>query len=160
MPKALRTFLGLPLREKIWFVLLFPLSGILRLIILVIPFRYCAWGLGDRLGNCQLRLLASHREREIAWRVGRIIRQVERFAPWEVKCLSQALLARMMCGIYGVPYVLHLGVRRNEEEAGPLKAHAWLAVGPWIVVGGEGHRTFTVVSTYVKPGVLGDVAFD
>ena len=153
MFQAFRTFLVLPLREKIWFVLLLPVSGLIRGLLVVFPFQCLVGVLGHRFGNREFRLIVSDQQRIIAWRIGRIIQQVERFAPWEVKCFSQALMARLMCGVYGVPYVVHLGVRR-VQGGGALKAHAWLAVGPWIVVGREGHRAYTVVSTYAAPGVL------
>lgn len=154
MFKPLRTFLRLPLRQKLWFVLLYPLSGMVRAMILAVPFARYARLLGERRGNDQLLMLVEPRAEQMAWRIGRIIEQVARFTPWESKCLVQAILARLMCRYYRLPYVLHLGVTRNQEQGHPLKAHAWVSVGRWVIVGGEGHRAFTIVSTYVTPDWL------
>lgn len=154
MLKPLSTFLRLPWREQLWFLLLWPASGLVRAMILLVPFRWYARLLGERMGNDQLRMLVDEQGELRAWRIGRIVGQVARFTPWESKCLVQAILARLMCGWYRTPYVLHLGVTRSGAAGKPLKAHAWLSVGRWIVVGGEGSRAFTVVSTYVPPKLL------
>lgn len=154
MFKPLRTFLQLPLRQKLWFLLLFPLSGLVRAMILAIPFARYAWLLGERRGNDQLLMVAGPQAEHLGWRIGRIVEQVARFTPWESKCLVQAILARAMCRYYHLPYVLHLGVTRNQDQGNPLKAHAWVSVGRWVIVGREGHKAFTVVSTYVTPGWL------
>lgn len=154
MFKPLRTFVRLPLREQLWFVLLLPLSGLVRAMILAVPFSRYAWLLGERRGNDQLLLLADPQSEQLGWRIGRIIEQVARFTPWDSKCLVQAILARGMCRYYRLPYVLHLGVTRNQDKGNPLKAHAWVSVGRWVIVGREGHRAFTIVSTYVTPRLL------
>lgn len=154
MFKPVRTFIVLPLRQKLWFVLLFPLSGLCRCMILTLPFARYAWLLGERRGNDQLLLLAQPQAEQLAWRIGRIIEQVGRFTPWESKCLVQAILARAMCRWYGLPYVLHLGVARNQDIGNPLQAHAWVSVGRWVIVGRDGHKAFTIVSTYVAPRIL------
>lgn len=154
MLKPLRTFMGLPLRQKLWFLLLYPLSGLVRAMILAIPFARYARLLGERRGNDQFLLLADEQAEQMGWRIGRIIEQVARFTPWESKCLVQAILARLMCRYYRLPYVLHLGVTRNQDKGNPLKAHAWVSVGRWVIVGRDGHKAFTVVSTYVTPDWL------
>lgn len=154
MLKPLVTFFRLPLRQKLWFVVLFPLSGLVRAMVLAVPFPRYARVLGARRGNEQLLVLAEPQSEQLAWRIGRIIEQVARFTPWESKCLVQAILARLMCRYYRLPYVLHLGVTRNQAQGSPLKAHAWLSVGRWVIVGREGHQAFTIVSTYVAPDWL------
>lgn len=44
-----------------------------------------------------------------------------------IKCLVQALVGACWCRLYGIPYVVHLGVRKDEAEG--MKAHAWLCTG-------------------------------
>jgi hypothetical protein len=72
-----------------------------------------------------------------------------RYTPWETKCLVQATMARFLLGVYGIPYILHLGTLMTHNDEEPLKAHAWVKVGPWIIVGGEGHQAFAIVGSWV-----------
>lgn len=150
----IKTFRGLPLREKLWFFFLYPYSGIVRAVVLWCPFRYLSQALGHHHANYTLSSVVSEADRQLAWRIGRIIELTARYTPWECKCLVQAAMARTLLGFYGIPYVMHLGARMTEDPAAPMKAHAWVKVGPWIVTGGEGHAAFGVVSTFVTPSVI------
>lgn len=151
----LATAARLPLREKFWFAVLYPLSGFIRLVIILLPFRALSPFLGVPLQRRELSPLVTEPKLQMAWQVGRTCRLVGKYTPWETKCLSQAILARALLRLYGIPCVVHLGVAKKPEEAGnPLKAHAWVKVGRWVVCGGEGHRAFTILSTYISRDLL------
>jgi len=156
----LRLFFRLRKNEMVWFVLLFLLSGIARAAILMVPFRHLAPVLGRHYQNVQMAALATQQQQVYACRIGRITDAVSKYTPWESKCLVQAMIARCLLACYHIPFVMHLGVTMPKSEAAAveneriLKAHAWLAVGPWIITGREGHRAFTIVSTFVAPSVL------
>jgi len=149
------SFVRIPFREKIWFLWLFFLSGLIRAALLILPFRFIAPWLGLHHQNYQLASVASGQQRLMAWRIGRITELVASYTPWQSKCLVQAMAAKMLLAHYQIPYVLHLGVTKAAgQDLDALKAHAWLSVGPWIITGREGHRAFTIVSTFVAPSIL------
>lgn len=142
--------------EKLGFAVLYPLSGLVRLALIVFPFRALARCLGRDLRGRELSPLVSDRQLERAWRIGRLCRLVARYTPWETKCLAQALMARAALGLCGIPYVLYLGVAKaSDGEGATVKAHAWVRVGPQVITGGEGHQAFTVLGSYAAPSLLG-----
>lgn len=152
--RKVKTGWRLPLREKCWLVLLYPYSGLVRAAILILPFRLLSPRLGRCYKNNQLSPLVSDSQKMRAWRIGRIAELVARYTPWESKCFVQAIMVRTLLGYYGIPYVLHLGAMMTGETTIPMKAHAWVKVGPWVVAGREGHRAYGIVSTFVTPSVL------
>jgi len=148
------SFMRTPLREKLWFFWLFFLSGLIRAALLILPFRLLAPWLGQHHQNYQLASVTSEQQRLMAWRIGRITELATSYTPWQSKCLVQAMAAKALLAHYKIPYVLHLGVTKAGQSIDALKAHAWLSVGPWIITGREGHRAFTIVSTFVAPSIL------
>nr|WP_241696916.1 lasso peptide biosynthesis B2 protein [Mariprofundus sp. KV] len=151
------TFLRMPIREKFWFFWIWLISGPIRAALLLLPFRKMAPMLGEHCSNLQLAAIASDEQKQQAWRIGRIVELAASYTPWESKCLVQACMASILLRRYGIPYVIHLGVTRGDGVQDALKAHAWLSVGPWIVTGRDGHRTFTIVSTFVSPGLFATI---
>jgi hypothetical protein len=152
--KKIRSAWCLPLREKIWLLLLYPYSGLVRAAILVFPFRLLARCLGQHHQNYQLSPLVSESQQKLAWRIGQITELTARYTPWKSQCLVQAIMAKSLLGFYRVPYVVHLGAKMTTEAKKPMKAHAWVKVGPRVITGREGHKTFGIVSSFVAPSVL------
>jgi len=152
------TFLRMPVREKYWFFLVWIISGPVRAALLLLPFRKMTPVLGEHCGKLQLTALASVEQRQRAWRIGRVTELAASYTPWQSKCLVQACAASILLRYYRIPYVMHLGVARDSEDTdtdgSAMKAHAWLSVGPRIVTGRDGHRAFTIVSTFVSPALL------
>lgn len=143
----LKTFLvRMPLRKRIWFILMWPLMGLLRVAILVLPFKAYGWLLGRHRGLKQISMLASQQQIELAWRIGACADLTSRYTPWESKCLVQALTCAIWCRWYRIPYVAYLGVRKDEQAV--MKAHAWVRVGPAVITGREGHTAYTVVAVH------------
>ena len=149
-----RIFLHFSLREKIWFVLLFVLSGIARAAILVLPFRWVMRYLGTQFQNKQLSVLVTEQQLEQAWRIGIITKVATKYTPWQSKCLVQAMVARLLLSYYKIPYVMFIGMTRTKQPEAKLKAHAWLSVGRWVITGRDGHQAFTIASSVVAPSVL------
>ncbi|GMR00476.1 MAG: hypothetical protein BMS9Abin18_1326 [Zetaproteobacteria bacterium] len=149
------SFVRIPFREKLWLFWLFLLSGLIRACLLVLPFRCIAPWLGLHHQNYQLASVTSEQQKLMAWRIGRITELAASYTPWQSKCLVQAMAAKVLLAHYRIPYVLHLGVTKAAGQSfDALKAHAWLSVGPWIITGREGHRAFTIISTFVAPSIL------
>ena len=128
---------------------------------MIVPFRRLTPYLGQHYQNAQLAVLVTDEQLRTAESIGRITEQTARHTPWQSKCLVQAMMARCLLAYYGIPYVLYLGVAKStaihgtgEIENSDLIAHAWLSVGPAIITGNDGHRAFTIVSTFVAPEVM------
>jgi hypothetical protein len=149
--RKLNSFWQLPLLEKVWFFLFYPYSGFLRIAILTLPFRILSPRYGVFCRNDQLSTIATDEQLQLAWRMGRIAEMIERYTPWESKCLVQALMVRTLLGYYSIDYVMHLGATLTNDEKEPMKAHAWIKVGRWVISGGDGHQAFGIVGTFVSP---------
>lgn len=154
LTRKLRNAWHLPWQEKLWMVLLYPYSGLIRVSMTLFHFRRWSKVLGVHYQNVTLSPLVTEQQRMKAWRIGRIVELTARLTPWESKCLVQAVMARTLLGIYGIPYILHLGAVMTDDQFKPLKAHAWVKVGPWIITGREGHQAFAIVSSFVAPSLL------
>ena len=66
--------------------------------------------------------------------------------PWNANCQAQAIAARCLLGLWGVPYALFYGVASAPQQV--MKAHAWVCCGPVAVVGGDAFNEFTVVAVF------------
>ena len=85
---------------------------------------------------------------DIEWRrsiaqVSRVVAKVARWAPWESKCLVQAMVAQRLLRDNGMCSTLYLGVGRDTLD-NKMVAHAWLRCGPYNVCGGKGEGYATV----------------
>lgn len=136
------------MEARAWFLMAYPLLGLARLILLAVPFRCIAPWLGQNQRTAAVVPLASQEEITRALAIGRAVRIAARHTPWESKCLAQAIVARVLLGLKGLPYALFLGVR-NDPAAG-MTAHAWVCTGRAAITGGQGFGHFTVVGTFVS----------
>lgn len=149
-----QVFYQLSLEEKTWFISLYVLSGIARLAVITLPFRWIIRLLGQSVENRQLCVLASQQQLKTAHRIGLITNVVSKYTPWQTKCLIQAMIARYLLGYYRIPYVLYIGIKNVNRQETELKGHAWLCVGHSVITGRQGHHTFTIASSFVSPSVL------
>ena len=137
------------LMEKIWFWPVWLLLGLCRVAILTIPFRRLAPFLGHHRQITVFIPFISDAQRKHAWRIGRVIRFAAAYTPWESKCLVQAIVARMLLGIYRIPYAFYFGVAKSKDTE--MQAHAWVCAGPVRVTGGESFDQFSVVGAFFAP---------
>jgi len=147
----LSTFYTLSLRQKCWFLILLPYSGVLRFCFLFFPFHLLSSILGKQCSNIQCSSVINDNRLQYVYEISQIIRLIERYSPWQSKCLIQALLVATLCRYYRIPYVIFLGVLKQSNSNEPIKAHAWSLVGNKIVSGAKGHKKFTVINTYISP---------
>lgn len=84
-----------------------------------------------------------------ALQIGRLVRMTAVYTPWDSNCFPQAVVARLLLGLYGIPYVLNFGLMR-DPAGGEMKAHAW-------VTAGASFGQFTTVGCFVSP-LLADIA--
>lgn len=112
--------------------------------------------MGDQyLQNRTLCVLVNDEQAAMASRMGKLMYSVSKNVPWESKCLTDALCVKWLLDRYKIPAVFYLGARINSDEtsADAMQAHAWLAVGPYVVTGAPEHLDFQVVATFVSPAM-------
>ena len=147
-----KNFLRQPLR--MWFIPVWLLLGLAKALIFIVSFRRLAPRLGVPLGPVSWVPLLDPEQERMALNIGRIVRMAARYTPWNSNCFPQAAVARLLLGIYGIPYALYFGLMR-EPSSTQLKAHAWVAAGRIRVTGGESFGRFTTVCCFVAPGLQG-----
>ncbi len=89
---------------------------------------------------------ASRNAGETALRVQWAIQAIVRRTHGAFVCFPQSLAAYAMLRRRGVAGVLNYGVNRSPENE--LRAHTWLNVGDFTVVGGESAPEFTLLRTF------------
>ncbi len=136
--------------EKLWFLPVWLLLGVSRFIIMTVPFRHLSLWLGVHEGINSWVQIADSSSEARAVSISRVVQMTANYTPWKSNCFPQAVTARILLGLYGVPYSLFFGVNRNAEDA-ILLAHSWVTVGRVRVTGGNGFDQFTVVSCFVCP---------
>lgn len=134
------------LENKCQFIYVYLLSGMIRLSMLIIPFKYFKKYLGIPKKESPFEL--SEESLEIAKQLRRLVLQVCRYTPWESKCLVRAILGAHLLKRKGIESTLYLGVNKNVE--GEIQAHAWLRVGERIIMGGENKSDFVEVAKFYK----------
>lgn len=80
--------------------------------------------------------------KEIGWAVTAASQSL----PWNTLCLTQALAASRMLSRRGAPWLLHIGLDRDDDSE--LIAHAWVTAGGRVVVGGSEVGRFSRLVAY------------
>jgi hypothetical protein len=153
LARAARNFVRWPWFDKAWFLPAWLLLGLSRLVILAAPFRYLAPWLGTPAGVSPWIPLPGSRREATASSIGRVVRRAARCTPWQSNCFPQAVTARILLGLCGVPYSLFFGVAcdaGNADSGQKISAHAWVAAGRVAVTGGVSFGQFTVVGCFVN----------
>ena len=152
---AIRKVVSLPLFELAWAFPAWVLLGLTRAVVLKVPFRKLTPRLGIHAGNTPWVPLLTPRQEQRADRIGRVVRRSAMFTPWTSNCFNQALTARILLGLYRVPYCLIFGARLSSDgratDGKELNAHAWVAAGRIRVTGATSFDRFPVVGCFVSP---------
>lgn len=149
--RKLRTWSKQPAFVMLWAVPVWILLGLAKLAIHLVSFKRIAAFAGRPQGVEAWIPLASPEQCRRAQLIGNTIKAVAKNTPWDSNCFPQALTARLLLGIYGIPHAIYFGLMR-EAKGAELKAHAWVACDRVPVTGGRSFQTFTVVGMFV-PGV-------
>ncbi|SUZ32342.1 hypothetical protein ROE7235_02098 [Roseibaca ekhonensis] len=123
------------------------LLGVFRLLILAVPLKYLHRAYGHDIGISSVVPLIDQTQERRARAVKAAIGIAATYSPWAVNCYPQALCARALLAVLGVPHVICFGMRRKN---GAVEAHAWVAAGPVAITGGRGFEDFTVVRAFVS----------
>jgi len=144
------SFMRLPWFVQLWFLPVWVLLGLNKFLIRVVTFRRLAPHLGDHAGASPWLPILDKQQEHRALQISRVVRIASRYTPWNSNCFPQAVTARLLLGLYGVPYILYFGLMRDPGSPG-VKAHAWAAAGRVRITGGLGSNQFTVVSCFASP---------
>lgn len=150
--RKIAAFMRRPLWIRLWFAPVWVLLGVCKLLIFTAPFRRFSPWLGVCTDLSPWVPLVDERQAMLASRIGQVVRLAVRYTPWDSNCFPQALAARVLLGMYGIPYAMYFGVMR-QGGAAKMEAHAWVASGQVRVTGGESFDRFTVVGCFVAPGL-------
>lgn len=152
--RKLQNFFALPRFARLWVLPVWLLLGVSKALIRLVSFRRLAPWLGVASGVVPWIPLATPAQEARAERIGHVIRVAARHTPWDSNCFPQAVVARLLLGLYRVPYMLCFGLQRDRDTGG-LRAHAWVAAGRVDVTGGTSFDQFTVVGMFVHRRLAG-----
>lgn len=144
----------------LWLVPVWTMIGVAAAAIRLVRLKHLAPMLGRNLGPTSLVPLATDEQTERALRIKRVLAMAARYAPFRSDCYPQAIVAQLMCRLYGLPSTAHFGVRLERGASGlrELLAHAWVVCGRVAICGRyESFRNFTVVGCFASPTMNGDV---
>lgn len=117
------------------------LLGLSRALTLALPFSAIRRLLGDHRSPAAGQAAPGQpargpqdvaRARQVGW----LVRSAAARTPWLSECYPQALTARFLLRLVGVPHSVTFGMRR--DDAGELRAHVWVTAAEVAVTGGAG----------------------
>ena len=138
-----------PFLFYVWLLPAWIMLGLSRLAILLLSFKRIARWLGVHEGIATQVPIVAKRHERMAASIGRATRVAARFTPWTSNCFPQAITARLILALYGIPHALYFGVKR-DGEADELLAHAWVVSGRSNVTGGRSFGKYTTVGCFVS----------
>lgn len=132
------------LSEKIFLFRIFLMLSLAGIANLILPFKVYARFLGE------INSESPKNPQQVDWkyvnRIAKSVRNVSKVSPFDFKCLVQATIGKYFIAQERIESTIYFGVRKDKSNN--LKAHAWLRVGPKIVLGGEVADQYNIVSTY------------
>lgn len=132
------------LSEKIFLFRIFLMLCIAKAANFVLPFKAYSRFLGEI--NSKSPKNPKHVDWDYVDQVSASVRNVSKVSPFDFKCLIQASAGKYFLTQERIESTIYFGVKKDESQN--LKAHAWLRVGPKIVLGGEIADQYNVVSSY------------
>jgi len=149
LARKLRAWQRMPGFVRAWLLPVWLLLGMAKLLIFSVTFRRLAPHLGHAAGASAFLPLLTPAQQAKARLISRAVQTAARHTPWNSNCFPQAVAARVLLGLYGIPYTLCFGLLRNAAS-GEIQAHAWVAAGPVAVTGGVSFDRFTVVGVFAS----------
>lgn len=133
-----------PAKDKWVLTKIATLSFFIRMVILLLPFKYLATFLGKQ-NKTAVSEMKSTIDKTVVESVTRQIKNVSSYVPWDSNCLVQATVGKILLRKERIDSTVCFGVKKEDNK---MKAHAWLRVGPDIILGGEIASQFTEVSSF------------
>lgn len=137
------------LSPKLYFLYInvFILSGIVRLAILLIPFKFLSRFFEKSRKESSYPCAQSRRDVDLIKKIGLAVTRVSKYTPWRCMCYEQGLIAKTILQLNGLESTLIFGVAKNNQAE--IQAHAWLQCGSLIVVGGERIEKFGIIASFI-----------
>lgn len=149
--RKFRTFTGLPISVGSLVPIAWILLGIARAMILLFQFRNLTKILGASNGIQSFVPLVTPRQLRHARRIRAAVSIAARNTPWVSNCFPQAIAARGLLGMCGVPYAVHFGLRKDSTSLhgeDSMRAHAWVVSGSCDVSGGRSFHSHVTVGCF------------
>lgn len=150
--KHLKKFIKLSWKIKLLLLGSLCLLGIVRLAILIIPFRYLTLFMGKKMLESPNEISSKQLLRALI--VGWSVNKVSNFTPWESKCLVRAFTGQILLRLLNIPSTLYLGVAKLNSDQ--LHAHAWLRSGSCMITGARERDGFKAIAHFSVVPVLFD----
>jgi len=80
-----------------------------------------------------------------------VVLLASRYTPWESNCFSQAGAVRFLLFVYGIPFSLFIGVRRDDNSH-QLSSHVLIASDRVPICGGRSFDVFSAVACFCYRG--------
>jgi hypothetical protein len=145
--RKLRSFTRLPILTILWLPAVWLLLGLSRAAILLVSFKRLSRFLGQSTDRFDFVPAITEQQADRVIQIRKLVRVAARNTPWVSNCFPQAIVVRLLMGIYRIPYALYFGLRR-DVETGDLMAHAWVMSGEYGVCGVLGDETYQPVGCY------------
>ncbi|SFV90279.1 hypothetical protein MNB_SV-4-1117 [hydrothermal vent metagenome] len=147
--KKIGRFFALSFKEKRLFFEAYWTLGLMRLYILVRPFKHISAPLMQYASQEEASVCCAdpYLEKE-ARSIGRAIVRAAAYTPWQSACLAQSLTAWKMLQKRSIDGYFVLGAKKENAHDGTLAAHAWSKCGNTFLTGKEGHENFTPISVF------------
>lgn len=139
-----------PLFVKLWLLPVWVFLGVARAVVLTAPFRTIAAFLGEDQGTAAAIPLLTPKQHSRALMVSRVVQTAARYTPWDANCFAQAIVAALVFKLFGIPYSIFFGLRRETPPLTGMAAHAWTMSGRIAVTGGHSFGSFTVVGVFTR----------
>jgi len=132
------------MRKLVWYEQLIvlesiALSALVRLIIIMIPFKW----IFAYLEHESILALPNNADLLKARRIALAIRFFSAYFPWRALCLEQAIVGKLMLRRRHIPSTLFLGVNKGSQT---MQAHAWLTCGEERLTGGDNCDEYSIIS--------------
>lgn len=147
--RKLKTLLRQPLFIVLWLAPAWALLAASRALVLSLPFKHIVNRLGASNGTSPAIPLLNPTQEQQALYISRTIRLAAKYAPWNANCFAQAITARLLLGLYKIPYGLYFGIA-SRGDISQMAAHAWVAAGRVPVTGGHSFSKFIVVGCFME----------
>ena len=150
--RKFRSFCRFPLFVKAWLAPTLVLLLLSKMMIFLFSFRRLTHLFGESMGvQPFLPILRSGQEVR-AIRIAVLVNLASRYLPLDKSCFPQTITARILLGLYRIPYCIFFGVRKTD---GRIDAHAWVFSGAYCVCGGrKSFWRFRVVAVFTTNGLI------
>jgi len=146
------SFRRLPFFVKVWFGPTLILLLLSKIAISVFSFRRLAPLLGDSMGVHPFLPIISATQRSRVVQIAMLVNLASRYLPLEKSCFPLVITARVLLGLYHLPYCIFFGVRRLEDG---IDAHAWAFSGARCICGGrKSFWQYRVLAVFATPGLI------